>query len=513
MLAKQGWRLLTRPSSLCARVMKARYYPNSSILQADFQAGISYAWRSVLKGIKLLKQGLIKRVGDGSTINIWLDPWLPRTWGRKPITPRGNKIITKVCELIDPNTGSWDSNLVRDLFWPDDTNLILSIPIFEDMEDEWAWHFEEKGSFTVKSAYRLQRQLEDISNNGQVGCQDTEKGFNWLSIWKLECPLKIKIFIWRIAHDSLPHRVNLARKGVIQDPICPRCNRYNEDGAHLFLKCKKVKDEWKELQIDNIREKLMNCQDAKDFIKEITLLDKDQKQKTISLIWWLWQARNKLVAGESKKIQHSVSFLARKTADELDLFYTNEKKTKKQTTQFWSPPGEDTIKINIDGSYIDYKKTAGWGFIFRNSKGQFLGAGAGHIPYAHNALQAEAIACLSSLQKAQEWGMSKVQVETDSQLLVQAIKGTNHDLAVNGSLFRELKYFATLNFSMFDINYCPRSCNKVADVLADYGTKLGQNKVVIWPVNASEFSNGPESVNVPEFVNVLLASDYAVLDM
>ena len=55
MLAKQGWRLLTKSESLCARIMKARYYPNTSVLQAEYQNGISYAWRSVLKGIKLLK--------------------------------------------------------------------------------------------------------------------------------------------------------------------------------------------------------------------------------------------------------------------------------------------------------------------------------------------------------------------------------------------------------------------------------------------------------------------------
>jgi hypothetical protein len=42
------------------------------------------------------------------------------------------------------------------------------------------------------------------------------------------------------------------------------------------------------------------------------------------------------------------------------------------------------------------------------------------------------------LQNAQMWGMMKVQVETDSQLLVQAIKGRNQDMAVNGSLLLEL---------------------------------------------------------------------------
>jgi hypothetical protein len=36
---------------------------------------------------------------------------------------------------------------------------ILAIPTDEDSEDEWAWHFDEKGLFSVKSAYRLHRQL------------------------------------------------------------------------------------------------------------------------------------------------------------------------------------------------------------------------------------------------------------------------------------------------------------------------------------------------------------------
>jgi ribonuclease HI len=188
-------------------------------------------------------------------------------------------------------------------------------------------------------------------------------------------------------------------------------------------------------------------------------------------------------------------------ATEFELFFTKEKEVKKQSAQSWVPPEGDMLKINIDGAYAAEKHNGGWGFIIRNSDGHSMGAGAGHIPYAYDALQTEAVACLASLQNAQMWGMMKVQVETDSQLLVQAIKGRNQDMAVNGSLFREINFFASLNFSMFEIKYCPRSCNKVADALANYGAKLGQSNAVIWPEDT------------PEFVNVLLASDFAVLDM
>jgi hypothetical protein len=88
MLAKQAWRLLDNPNSLCGRVLKARYFPDSSILEATATPGISYTWRSLLKGVELLKEGLIWRIGDGTQINLLSDPWLPRNGSRLPITPR-----------------------------------------------------------------------------------------------------------------------------------------------------------------------------------------------------------------------------------------------------------------------------------------------------------------------------------------------------------------------------------------------------------------------------------------
>jgi hypothetical protein len=89
MLCKQAWRLLHSPLSLCSRILKAKYFPNSTVLEAQPRSGMSYAWRSILKGVDLLKQGLIWRVGHGADLNIWSDPWIPRDISRKPITPKG----------------------------------------------------------------------------------------------------------------------------------------------------------------------------------------------------------------------------------------------------------------------------------------------------------------------------------------------------------------------------------------------------------------------------------------
>jgi hypothetical protein len=87
MLARQGWRLLLDPDSLCAQVLKAKYYPDGNLLSAIEKPGISYSWRSIVRGFQTIKSGMIWRVGDGSRINIWNDPWLPRGVTRQPITP------------------------------------------------------------------------------------------------------------------------------------------------------------------------------------------------------------------------------------------------------------------------------------------------------------------------------------------------------------------------------------------------------------------------------------------
>jgi len=137
LLAKQGWRLIHNPDSLCAQVLKAKYFPEGDILSAQKSANMSYTWRSILKGVEVLKDGIVWRVGDGSKINMWKDedPWRPRVSTRKPITPKGNNLMTKAAELVDPTTGTWDEELVRQTFWPQDAKDKLATPTHPELED------------------------------------------------------------------------------------------------------------------------------------------------------------------------------------------------------------------------------------------------------------------------------------------------------------------------------------------------------------------------------------------
>jgi hypothetical protein len=182
-------------------------------------------------------------VGNGANINIWSDPWLNRDDARYPITPRRQCILTKVQELIDPISGQWDYDLVKQTFYEVDVETILAIPIREDFEDFVAWQFDSKGIFSVKSAYKVyvrQRDGPQLSTS-----RGLNGGLQWQNIWKLQCIPKVRQFVWRLAHNSLPLKRNIQRRGMECDTLCVCCRRLDEDGAHLFLKCKQVKNIWR----------------------------------------------------------------------------------------------------------------------------------------------------------------------------------------------------------------------------------------------------------------------------
>jgi hypothetical protein len=164
MLAKQIWRLLSEPNSLCARVLRSKYYPDGKLLQARMKSGSSFTWQSVLAGLECFKRGYIWRVGDGSQINIWKDNWIPTSHNLRVISPRGRNLVTTVDELINPIDGQWDVQLINDIFWPIDAHRILQIPIANGREDLVAWHHNRNGIFSVRSAYHCQWKHKFGSN-------------------------------------------------------------------------------------------------------------------------------------------------------------------------------------------------------------------------------------------------------------------------------------------------------------------------------------------------------------
>jgi hypothetical protein len=127
MLAKQSWRLIRNPDSLCAQILRAKYYPDGNLLKDGPKQGSSFTWQSIIAGLNTFRRGHILRVGSGNLINIWEYHWIPLSPDRMIQTSKGQVLLRTVNKLIDPSTWTCDEDLVRSIFNPIDIGRILQI--------------------------------------------------------------------------------------------------------------------------------------------------------------------------------------------------------------------------------------------------------------------------------------------------------------------------------------------------------------------------------------------------
>jgi hypothetical protein len=154
----------------------------------------------------------------------------------------------------------------------------------------------------------------------------------------------------------------------------------------------------------------------------------------VVLLWKLWDARNKDNAGESSLTCSDVvcavySMLSDIQSDNVPLV------SPVRIPNVWTPPEPEMLKINIDGAFKECS-TGACGFIIHSHHGEPVLAGAANISPALDVLATETVACLFALESAERHGISRIELETDSSQLREAIRSMSRDLAPGGVLFR-----------------------------------------------------------------------------
>ncbi|PKA54867.1 putative mitochondrial protein [Apostasia shenzhenica] len=166
LLGKQWWRLLTDQNSLMYKVLKGRYFPSGNIEEAVLGRNPSFVWRSIWEAKQIVDKGFIWRIGDGKNIKIWKDRWIPRPWTFKPISPA--HILdanATVDSLINQHTGQWNTLLLKEIFFPEDIEVISSITLGDSyIPDKKIWALHHSGSYSVRSGYSFIYDL--ISQTG-----------------------------------------------------------------------------------------------------------------------------------------------------------------------------------------------------------------------------------------------------------------------------------------------------------------------------------------------------------
>ena len=224
LLGKHGWRFITNPNSLCAQVMKGRYFPDCDFMEASVPHTSSAIWRAIIAGREALHVGLIKRVGDGSTISIWEDKWIPGLSSLSPTVMPGGTTLATVGELIDHDNGTWRRELIYNVFIRPDADAILNIPLRRGGGDDFrAWVFERSGNYSVKSAYRalVTRKERLAQEEGAVTNSSQTDERMWKSLWKLRVLPKVRVFWWRVIRRILPDECTLRYRHI---KAISRCN-------------------------------------------------------------------------------------------------------------------------------------------------------------------------------------------------------------------------------------------------------------------------------------------------
>ena len=77
LLAKLAWMITAKRDSLCMRILKAKYRVKDEWLSLDAARHASPVWKAIEKAREVVRKGACFIIGDGESVDVWLDPWVP----------------------------------------------------------------------------------------------------------------------------------------------------------------------------------------------------------------------------------------------------------------------------------------------------------------------------------------------------------------------------------------------------------------------------------------------------
>ncbi|GAU35403.1 hypothetical protein TSUD_160540 [Trifolium subterraneum] len=428
LLAKQGWRIATQPTSMVAKVLKAKYFPKSHFLEAKMGNRISYTWRSILHSRWILKKGCYWTIGNGEQRSL-----------------NGSKVK----ELIDPATNQWKQSIINQAFLPFEAQQIGQIPLVNTKtQDELTWFDTKDGTYSVKSGYQAIMDWATL-NNENSGSNTLAIDPTWNKLWKQKIPPKQAHLLWRILHQALPVKNNLNSKGIHCNPICPRCNNSLETIDHVFMHCEWVKGVW--------------------FGSPMTIQFNEthppfsEWEKNIPIICVIQQAM--VASQEYSKLGRS-----------------NPRPSNSSTSgtrgnnNYWIPPTCTAVKFNVD-AHPSGDGRWGLGMVIRTEEGKCVGAATRVVRGSEDALDGEALGLQAALDLLEHQAIHDVTIEMDSKTIVGSIAKRKYHQSYWGRIARRCGEFVDAHPKAC-IRWTKRTRNLAAHTLANW-TLVEPNKTWI----------------------------------
>ncbi|XP_056848910.1 uncharacterized protein LOC130499038 [Raphanus sativus] len=185
------------------------------------------------------------------------------------------------------------------------------------------------------------------------------------------------------------------------------------------------------------------------------------------VLWYIWKSWNEFLFAKTNV--HPIEDIHRAIAanDEWNAVYISKRSVQcpPLKSSAWEPPPTDWLKCNFDCSFRNDTRSAGIGWMIRDTSGSFLVGGMARLDNVVSAVQGEALGLLFALQQVWIRGWRKVWFEGDCVELTAVINQmVPHHLHI-GNVLYDIRHWMSLlpDCSLASIN---RERNQAADVLS-----------------------------------------------
>ncbi|KAG7556816.1 Zinc knuckle CX2CX4HX4C [Arabidopsis suecica] len=448
LLAKQAWRLLHDKDSLFFKVFKSRYFQNSDFLNAPFGTRPSYAWRSILHGRSLLKEGLKRVIGNGANTNVWIDDWIFDEKPRRALALHSLlNINLTVQSLIDSDTRNWNWDRLKELFPLEEIEIISRQRPAVSQKDSFCWSKTRHGLYTVKSGYELSSRKVHHNLFKEA---ETEPSLSplFMQVWKIQTAPKIKVFIWKALKGALAVEERLKTRGIFAKDGCLMCDEDTETVNHILFQCPLARQVWALSNIPfpvhgfgnsiftNINH-LVQISQVKTFPQDIRFVNP-------WILWILWKNRNKtMFEGQS---DWTTKIVAKAFEDGNNWWVAHHNEShligvqKPNPNHSWTPPISGELKCNIGFAFSRKRALSGAAWVVRDSSGIVLLHSRRAYTQVHSLFEAKVKSWHWALESMSWHNLQHVTFGASSFEIIQALTNLKDWPAITGHIAELLSF-------------------------------------------------------------------------
>ena len=226
LLSKWLWKLFN-DTSPWQEILANKYLQKQTLCQVSARPGDSHFWQGLMEIKHLFWPCCRVVIGKGDRTSFWEDHCITDSSFAKKIPMLYSVSINKEITVKEVIEGGEESlrfrrALVGNLHmqWTQLMQSLVGVTL-RDEADRLRWNLTSSGNFSVKSFY-LAMQLSNL--------------VPYKFLWKVQIPLRVKIFLWLVLKKSILTRDVLLHRGGRCEAKCLFYGK-NESIDHLFFLC------------------------------------------------------------------------------------------------------------------------------------------------------------------------------------------------------------------------------------------------------------------------------------